>query len=55
MDLTPKTLYKIEFRTVNVNTNDKSFINFRIFQILPIVKKPIMGTEVEVDLSDSDD
>jgi hypothetical protein len=55
MDLTPKTPYKIEFQMIDVNTNDKSYINFRMIKLMPIVKKPIMGTETEINLSDSDD
>ena len=55
MDLTPKTPYKIEFQMIDVNTNDKSYINFRIHQIMPVDKKSTQNLETEINLSDSDD
>ena len=53
-DLTPKTLYKVEFKTVNTVNNDKKYINFRIHKILPVAKV-VNENEAEVDLSESDD
>jgi hypothetical protein len=53
-DLTPKTLYTVEYKTINTVNNDKKYINFRIHKILPVAKVVNQLDEVEVDLSDTD-